>query len=135
MDLERNPVRPSNTRSESSRPGWAHPLPGPALDKVRTEISLHVVAYNLKRMIAIFGVGPLMTAIRPDRFAQAVRANRATDISIATFGEYSASPTSYDAFFHGLGQTLPSAGRSANVRSQTVSGSLSVGSRASAERR
>jgi hypothetical protein len=86
-------------------------------------------------MIAIFGVGPLMTAIRPDRFAQAVRANRATDISIATFGEYSASPTSYDAFFHGLGQTLPSAGRSANVRSQTVSGSLSVGSRASAERR
>jgi hypothetical protein len=86
-------------------------------------------------MIAIFGVGPLMTAIRPDRFAQAVRANRATDISIATFGEYSASPTSYDAFFHGLGQTLPSAGRSANVRSQTVSGSLSVGSRASDERR
>ncbi len=33
------------------------------------------------------------------------------------------------------GATLPSAGRSANVRSRTVSGSLSVGSRASAERR
>ena len=34
------------------------------LDKVRTEMSLHVLAYNLKRMIAIFGVGPLMEAIR-----------------------------------------------------------------------
>ena len=34
------------------------------LDKVRTEMSLHVLAYNLKRMIRIFGVGPLMAAIR-----------------------------------------------------------------------
>jgi hypothetical protein len=34
------------------------------LDKVRTETSLHVLAYNMKRMIAIFGVGPLMAAIR-----------------------------------------------------------------------
>ena len=34
------------------------------LDKVRTEMSMHVVAYNLKRMIAIFGAGPLMAAIR-----------------------------------------------------------------------
>ncbi len=34
-----------------------------ALDKVRTEISLHVLAYNLKRMIRIFGVGPLIAAI------------------------------------------------------------------------
>jgi transposase len=34
------------------------------LDKVRTEMSLHVLAYNLKRMITIFGVGPLMDAIR-----------------------------------------------------------------------
>ena len=33
------------------------------LDKVRTEMSLHVLAYNLKRMIAILGVGPLMAAI------------------------------------------------------------------------
>src|SRR3954449_11567680 len=28
------------------------------LDKVRTEMSLHVLAYNLKRMIAILGMGP-----------------------------------------------------------------------------
>jgi transposase len=34
------------------------------LDKVRTEMSLHVLAYNLKRVIAIIGVGPLMAAIR-----------------------------------------------------------------------
>jgi len=28
------------------------------LDKVRTEMSLLVLAYNLKRMITILGVGP-----------------------------------------------------------------------------
>ena len=30
------------------------------LEKVRTEMSLHVLAYNLKRVIAILGAGPLM---------------------------------------------------------------------------
>ena len=34
------------------------------LDKVRTEMSLHVLAYNLKRMIAILGVAGLMQAMR-----------------------------------------------------------------------
>ena len=34
------------------------------LDKVRTEMSLHVLAYNIKRMITILGVGPLIAAIR-----------------------------------------------------------------------
>jgi len=34
------------------------------LDKVRTEMSLHVLAYNLKRMIAILGPKPLMAAMR-----------------------------------------------------------------------
>jgi transposase len=34
------------------------------LEKVRTEMSLHVLAYNIKRMIQIFGVGPLLEAIR-----------------------------------------------------------------------
>ena len=34
------------------------------LDKVRTEMSLHVLAYNLKRMIAILGPQPLMEAMR-----------------------------------------------------------------------
>ena len=34
------------------------------LEKVQTEMSLHVLAYNLKRMIAILGVAPLVAAIR-----------------------------------------------------------------------
>jgi transposase len=34
------------------------------LQKVRTEMSLHVLAYNVKRVIAILGAGPLMQAIR-----------------------------------------------------------------------
>ena len=33
------------------------------LEKVRTEMSLHVLAYNMKRMIQMFGVGPLIEAI------------------------------------------------------------------------
>lgn len=43
--------------------GSAHFLTRP-LEKVRTEMSLHFLAYNMKRMIQIFGVGPLMAAIR-----------------------------------------------------------------------
>jgi transposase len=34
------------------------------LEKVRTEMSLHVLAYNMKRLIQIFGAAPLMAAIR-----------------------------------------------------------------------
>ena len=34
------------------------------LDKVRTEMSLHVVAYNLKRGIALLDPQPLIGAIR-----------------------------------------------------------------------
>jgi transposase len=34
------------------------------LPNVKTEIGLHILAYNLKRVIAILGVGPLMKAIR-----------------------------------------------------------------------
>ena len=33
------------------------------LEKVRTEMSLQVLAYNLKRMITILGVGPLLRAL------------------------------------------------------------------------
>jgi hypothetical protein len=33
------------------------------LEKVKTEMSLHVLAYNLKRMINILGVGPLLRAL------------------------------------------------------------------------
>jgi hypothetical protein len=34
------------------------------LEKVRTEMSLHVLAYNLKRVITILGAQPLMEAMR-----------------------------------------------------------------------
>ncbi len=33
------------------------------LEKVRTEMSLHVLAYNLKRVTNILGVGPLLKAL------------------------------------------------------------------------
>ena len=35
-----------------------------AISQVRTEMSLHVLAYNLKRVIAILGPQPLMEAMR-----------------------------------------------------------------------
>jgi hypothetical protein len=34
------------------------------LENVKTEMSLCVLAYNLKRMLAIIGAGPLTAAIR-----------------------------------------------------------------------
>jgi transposase len=34
------------------------------LKRIRTEMSLHVLAYNMKRVIAIIGVGPLLQTIR-----------------------------------------------------------------------
>jgi transposase len=34
------------------------------LKNVKTEISLHVLAYNLKRVIRILGAGPLIAAIQ-----------------------------------------------------------------------
>jgi hypothetical protein len=33
------------------------------LAHVRTEMSLHVLAYNLKRVMRIVGIGPLMRAM------------------------------------------------------------------------
>jgi len=34
------------------------------LPKVATEMALHVLAYNLTRALNIFGVEPIMTAVR-----------------------------------------------------------------------
>jgi hypothetical protein len=34
------------------------------LDRVSTEMSLHVLTYNLKRMMNIFGIRPLIEAIQ-----------------------------------------------------------------------
>jgi hypothetical protein len=38
--------------------------PGGKLKNVRTEIALHVLAYNLKRVMNIMGIGPLLAAIK-----------------------------------------------------------------------
>jgi hypothetical protein len=35
------------------------------LKNVSTEMALHVLAYNMKRIISILGVGGLIEAIRP----------------------------------------------------------------------
>jgi len=50
-------------RTLKSWMGSAHFLTK-TLEKVRTEMSLHILAYNIKRMIQIFGVRPLVEAIR-----------------------------------------------------------------------
>jgi hypothetical protein len=34
------------------------------LKRVSTEMSLHVLAYNMKRVIAILGVGPFLQTMR-----------------------------------------------------------------------
>lgn len=34
------------------------------LERVRTEMSLHVLAYNLKRVMRILGIGEMLAAIR-----------------------------------------------------------------------
>lgn len=36
----------------------------PSRRRVSTEMSLHVLAYNLKRMMSIFGIAGLLEAIR-----------------------------------------------------------------------
>jgi len=43
--------------------GSSHFLTRP-LDKVRTKMSLHVLSYNMKRMITIFSIARLLQAIR-----------------------------------------------------------------------
>jgi hypothetical protein len=40
--------------------GWTHFL---TLAHVRIEMSLHVLAYNLKRVMRILGIGAMMRAI------------------------------------------------------------------------
>ena len=42
--------------------GWTHFLMK-SLPRVRTEMSLHVLAYNLKRVMRILGIGAMMRAM------------------------------------------------------------------------
>jgi hypothetical protein len=71
------------------------------LDKVRTETSLHVLAYNLKRVVAIFGVGPLIAAIRTLIPAIKPHAPVCLPLSRPHACDYSASAASANAFFRG----------------------------------
>jgi hypothetical protein len=41
-----------------------HSLPHQNVEAVHTGMSLHVLAYNMKQVVAIIGVGPLLQAIR-----------------------------------------------------------------------
>jgi hypothetical protein len=53
-----------NTRSAPSSHGWGYThFLTRTLEHVSTEMSLHVLAYNLKRVMRIMGVVPLMEAI------------------------------------------------------------------------
>jgi hypothetical protein len=57
--------KPSSMSLARSKHGWgATHFMTKTLPRVSTEMSLHVLAYNLKRAMQIFGVGPLMQAIR-----------------------------------------------------------------------
>ena len=69
--LDREPDRMRVRRSTVEHPfgtlkswmGHTHFLTR-TLPRVSTEMSLHVLAYNMKRVMAILGTGPLITAIR-----------------------------------------------------------------------
>ncbi len=69
--LDENPDKMRTRRQTAEHPfgtfklwmGYTH-FQMKTLKNVRTEMALHVLAYNLKRVMAIFGIGPLMAAIK-----------------------------------------------------------------------
>ena len=69
--LDREPERMRIRRQTVEHPfgtlkawmGYTH-FQTKTLKQVRTEMSLHVLAYNVKRVLAIFGVTPLLQAIQ-----------------------------------------------------------------------
>ncbi|MBB5684865.1 glycyl-tRNA synthetase beta subunit [Sphingobium boeckii] len=67
------------------------PFPTKAVKNVRTEMSLSVLANNIKRMIQIFGVQPLIHMIGPDQLTKLAN-------SAPTNQRYSCS------FLHSLGR-------------------------------
>ncbi len=69
--LDENPDRMRQRRETVEHPfgtikswmGYTH-FQTKTLQRVSTEMALHVLAYNIKRVINIFGVGPLIAAMR-----------------------------------------------------------------------
>ena len=53
---------PRTTAASACEP-WTHFLTK-TLARVRTEMSLHVLAYNLKRVMRILGIGAMLAALR-----------------------------------------------------------------------
>lgn len=56
---------PSSTVPKENSWDGINPLPDQNSAYVSTEMSLHVLAYNLKRLIAILGTTRTMKAVRP----------------------------------------------------------------------
>src|SRR5215472_9034312 len=94
------------------------------LDKVRTEMSLHVLVYNLKRMITIFGVGPLIwRRSGPDRLVQAARVSRSIRHANCLAGKHGPSAGSSRAFLTVSGSKSGSRRPTLIVRCALVNGS------------
>src|SRR5271156_591076 len=74
------------------------------LDKVRTEMSLHVLAYNLKRMIGSSVYDRLYKQSEPDRLAQAPHADQPMDVRPSRPRNTARRPPRMPPFFHGLGR-------------------------------
>lgn len=63
LGLIREPNRQLAQQFANPKPGVQH-FRMPRLTNVATEMSLQVLAYNLKRVITILGTGSLLTALR-----------------------------------------------------------------------
>jgi hypothetical protein len=71
-------------------------------------MSLHVLAYSMKRMIQIFGVGPLMAAIRPRSGRLVLSPNLDTGARLDRSQVKGAGPAKTRiAFLHSLGRCSP----------------------------
>ena len=55
---------PRHRARRKRRSSRLDPLSDPDLAHVRTEMSLHVLAYNLKRVMRILGNAPLLRALQ-----------------------------------------------------------------------
>ncbi len=64
IDLANTAINPQEASDRSTARSGATHFQMKTLKNVSAEMALHVLAYNIKRMISILGVGGLMDAIR-----------------------------------------------------------------------
>jgi hypothetical protein len=55
---------PRHRARRKRRSSRLDPLSDPGLAHVRTEMSLHVLAYNMQRVMRILGIGPRLRALQ-----------------------------------------------------------------------